>query len=135
LYQEPFAIGKASRRVSPDAAAARDSLPAQTGRGPRERRPPLCHFDFRRGLAEAIEPQLGRGTRPAEQITLRVRAAGGAHEQKLVAGFDAFGNGVDAEIPAETRDRRHDRRAVVALGEFVQKDRSIFILSNGNMRK
>src|SRR5208282_5058790 len=50
-----------------------------------------------------------------------MRATGSAHEHELIFRFDAFGNGIDAETSAETRHRRHDRRAVVDLGEFMHE--------------
>ncbi len=82
----------------------------------------LGDFDFVLGPAETVELEFGRGTRPAEQIPLCMRAARDAQEQELIFRFDAFGNGADAKTSAEARHRRHDRGAVLTLGELMHKE-------------
>ena len=41
------------------------------------------------------------------------------HENQMVFGFNALGDGSDSEAPPKTSDRGHDRSAVSILREFI----------------
>ena len=58
---------------------------------------------------------LGDGHRPAEAVALHGMHAGGAQEQLLVGGLDAFGGHLHAEAAAEADDGVHDRGGVGRL--------------------
>ena len=66
------------------------------------------------GRGEAIV-DLGRAHRPAEAVALHRMHAGGAQEQMLVGGLDAFRGHLHAETAAEADDGMNDGRSVGGL--------------------
>ena len=93
------------------------------------------HFALLLVAGETVERQLGGGTRPAEQKALRVRAAGGVHEEKLIARFNALRHGADTKAGAKTRHRRNDRRTIRIPGELVHERAIDLDLVERNMRR
>ena len=77
----------------------------------------------------------GSADRPAEAVALHRVHAGGAQEQLLVGGFDAFGGDLHAEAAAEADDGVHDGGGVGAFSIERTKLRSILSLSNGKRRR
>ena len=65
------------------------------------------------------------GLRPPEVVALSVSAAEPAQAGQLIGGFDAFGDGVEAEMSAEAEDGAGDRGVVWVLVSPLMKDWSI----------
>lgn len=93
------------------------------------------YFDFLLALGEPLELEVGRGAWPPKQEALRVRATGGMDENELIFRLNALGDGSDAEL----RPRPATADTMAAQSAFFASsctnERSIFILSNGNMRR
>src|SRR5262249_11966427 len=66
---------------------------------------------------------LGRGHRPAEAVALHRMHAGGAQEQMLFGGPDAFRRHLHAEAAAEADDGMNDRRGIGSLLDRAHETR------------
>ena len=75
---------------------------------------------------------LGGGTRTAEQIALRLRAAFPAQQVELRVGLDAFGRRDDAEALAKAGHRADDRHRIVARRQLADERTVDLDLVKGN---
>ena len=66
-------------------------------------------------LSYLREPEAGRGAGPAKEKSLRVGAAGCAHEKQLIFCFDALGDGADLQASPEPGHSGYDRGAAVVF--------------------
>ena len=115
--------------------------PARVG-APRQGRRSARQRDFLVGAADAVvvgrgEPRrdLARRAGFAEPVALHRVHAGGAQEQMLLGGFDAFGGDLHAQSAAEADDGVDDRGGVRRFFDQRTKLESILSLSNGKRRR